>query len=75
MKKLFIYFLSISGFFQLSANILETQYNSLSGTMSLVTGDVDGTLLVVLLGSLRRGERRRAFMFSYDHLNVTDVAE
>ena len=43
--------------------------------MSLVTGDVDGTLFgLVLLGSLRKRERRRCFMFSYDHLNVTDVA-
>ena len=77
MKKLLLFILlSISGFFQLSANILETQYNSLSGTMSLVTGDVDGTLFGIgTTGQFaQEGRDGVAFMFSFDHLNVTDVA-
>jgi uncharacterized protein (DUF433 family) len=76
MKKLLIYpLLFILSFFQLSANILENQYNALTGDISILTGDIEGTGLSV--GTIAQfsndGSDSFAFMFDFSHLNITDV--
>lgn len=77
MKNYLIYYsLFIFSFFQLSANILENNYNSVSGNTSLITGDVEGYGLgFSTTGHFAdEGSDGVALMFSVDHIDITAVS-
>lgn len=77
MKNYIIYYsLFIFSFFQLSANILENNYNSVSGDVSLITGDIEGYGLGFSTTGHFADEESDgvALMFSASHIDITAVS-
>ena len=76
MKKIIIStLLSSLVFLQLSASILENQYNSLSGHLSMSTGDVDATAFEIqTIGQFaEEGANGVALLLSFSHADITGV--
>lgn len=77
MKILILFTLTIFlGLNQSFANILENAYNSLSGEVGLVTGDIDGTAFQIgTTGQFAKdGGDGIAFMFSFEHMDITGIS-